>query len=123
MSDRNSIRLDNGWYYSGKGARDWLWRRDGGRCRYCRFALPKPKRSDKGRLIATIDHVEPLSAGGQRMAPDNVVLACERCNRMRGAAPFEDFATFWDNVAGEFTWLRTRLRPSRLGVLRRYDHA
>lgn len=45
------------------------------RCVYCAAPLDFD--------VATIDHVHPLAHGGAH-APGNVVLACARCNRLKG---------------------------------------
>ncbi len=45
------------------------------RCVYC----ASPLEFD----VATLDHVHPLSHGGAHVA-GNVVLACARCNRLKG---------------------------------------
>ncbi len=47
----------------------------GRRCVYCAAELEFD--------FATIDHVHPLSHGGAS-APGNLVLACARCNRLKG---------------------------------------
>jgi 5-methylcytosine-specific restriction endonuclease McrA len=46
----------------------------GRRCVYCATALDLNS--------ATLDHVYPLAHGGAH-APGNVVLACNRCNRLK----------------------------------------
>ena len=44
--------------------------------------------------FATLDHVHPLSHGGAH-AQGNVVLACARCNRLKGdLLPNEFFARY-----------------------------
>ncbi len=48
--------------------RDYLFKRDGGRCRYC------------GGPAKGIDHVDPLSNGGADDAFTNMVTACRTCN-------------------------------------------
>jgi CRISPR/Cas system Type II protein with McrA/HNH and RuvC-like nuclease domain len=58
----------------------------GRRCVYCAAALEFD--------YATLDHVHPLSRGGAHV-PGNVVLACARCNRLKGdLLPTEFFARF-----------------------------
>ena len=53
-------------------------------CHYCKselcwndFGKPKNKR-------VTIDHVIPLSKGGDKWNKKNLVIACETCNREKG---------------------------------------
>lgn len=50
------------------------------------------KKGDGGRL-ATRDHIVPQSEGGA-LHPDNLVLACKRCNNIRGSMPYEDFVRY-----------------------------
>jgi 5-methylcytosine-specific restriction endonuclease McrA len=58
----------------------------GRRCVYCAAALDFD--------FATLDHVHPLSHGGAHV-PGNVVLACARCNRLKGnLLPTEFFARY-----------------------------
>jgi 5-methylcytosine-specific restriction endonuclease McrA len=58
----------------------------GRRCVYCAAALDFD--------FATLDHVHPLSHGGAHV-PGNVVLACARCNRLKGnMLPTEFFARY-----------------------------
>jgi 5-methylcytosine-specific restriction endonuclease McrA len=56
----------------------------GNRCVYCAATLEFD--------FATLDHVYPLSRGGAH-APGNLVMACGRCNRLKGdLLPNEFFA-------------------------------
>ena len=58
----------------------------GRRCVYCAEALEFD--------FATLDHVYPLSHGGAHVA-GNLVLACGRCNRLKGdLLPNEFFARY-----------------------------
>lgn len=54
-----------------------VYKRDGGRCRYCR----RPVGSDYSPY--EIDHVIPLAKGGATEL-SNLVLACRPCNRTKG---------------------------------------
>ena len=56
------------------------------RCVYCAATL--------GLESATLDHVHPVSRGGDNDA-GNLVVACGPCNRMKGdMLPFEFFARY-----------------------------
>lgn len=72
----------------GMGAKDRANRlrtiegRDGPNCHYC-TELP---------THVTLDHVVPVSLDGPDY-PDNLVLSCHGCNSLRGATPYEHFAT------------------------------
>jgi 5-methylcytosine-specific restriction endonuclease McrA len=58
----------------------------GRRCVYCAALLDFD--------YATLDHVHPLAHGGAHV-PGNVVLACERCNRLKGdMLPTDFFARY-----------------------------
>jgi hypothetical protein len=58
----------------------------GRRCVYCATLLEFDD--------ATLDHVHPLAKGGAH-DPGNVVLACSRCNRLKGdMLPQEFFSRF-----------------------------
>jgi len=58
----------------------------GRRCVYCAVTLEFD--------LATLDHVHPLARGGTHV-PGNLVLACARCNRLKGdLLPNEFFARF-----------------------------
>ena len=55
-------------------------------CAYCgRKDLVKDYESVRQPAnLATIDHVQPLSKGGSRYDPENLVIACYRCNQHKG---------------------------------------
>lgn len=58
----------------------------GRRCVYCAAGL--------GLENATLDHVYPLSRGGNH-APGNLVSACQACNQLKGSMlPAEFFARY-----------------------------
>jgi 5-methylcytosine-specific restriction endonuclease McrA len=58
----------------------------GRRCVYCGTSL--------GLEHATLDHVHPLSRGGDH-APGNLVAACQTCNQLKGSMlPAEFFARY-----------------------------
>lgn len=54
-----------------------VFARDGGRCVYCTAPA------------SSLDHVVPRSRGGLHVW-DNVVSACNRCNRLKGDRPISD---------------------------------
>lgn len=58
----------------------------GRRCVYCGSLL--------GLEDATLDHVHPLSRGGDH-APGNLVAACQACNQLKGSLlPLEFFTRY-----------------------------
>lgn len=52
-------------------------------CHYCPKTHLKIETKDKNKL-ATIDHVIPLSKGGEMWNLDNLVPACYTCNMRKG---------------------------------------
>jgi len=56
-------------------------------CHYCgKRDLVQEENPVNGRQpanMATIDHVIPLSKGGAKDDPDNLVIACQRCNEKK----------------------------------------
>lgn len=54
-------------------------------CRWCgvRLTGPSGTRGPRAANERSRDHVEPLSMGGPD-TPENVVLACQACNNLRG---------------------------------------
>lgn len=64
-----------------------LIREHDGKCHYC--GRDVTKKGDGSRL-ATRDHIVPQSEGGT-LHPDNLVLACKRCNNVRGSTPYDVF--------------------------------
>jgi 5-methylcytosine-specific restriction endonuclease McrA len=61
--------------------------RDGWLCRYCRVALYiDDVPADRSDLRATLDHVVPVSLGGDHTYI-NVVVSCATCNSEKGNDP------------------------------------
>lgn len=56
---------------------DWV-----GKCLFCGT---KVAVSAAGSTIATIEHIFPLTGGGDLTDPHNLGLACRRCNGEKGA--------------------------------------
>lgn len=52
-----------------------------GKCIHCNRKLGV---SDNGKTDATIEHVNPLCAGGDPTDPKNLALACSGCNNEKG---------------------------------------
>lgn len=70
-----------------------VWARHGGRCAYCgtQVLAPASDNSLGGHPhLATIDHKLLRSQGGSRRNV-NVVLACQRCNVLRGNMAYQDW--------------------------------
>lgn len=59
-----------------RALRDFILSRDGLTCRYCGLW-------DVSGQILSVDHVLPVSAGGDNRR-DNLVTACWNCNRLKG---------------------------------------
>lgn len=43
------------------------------------------------RVCATVDHVVPISRGGERWDEANLVIACDRCNNKKAAMTVEEW--------------------------------
>lgn len=61
-----------------KRTRFEVFKRDGFCCQYCGAHPPS--------VLLEVDHIDPVAAGGTN-DPDNLVTACEPCNRGKGAVP------------------------------------
>lgn len=53
--------------------------------------------------MATLEHLQPLSQGGSRFSPTNVVCACKRCNNNRGRKSLDSYLHSLGLDHGEFT--------------------
>lgn len=62
--------------------------REDHRCRYCHAptTLPRTGETSGREDMATLDHVQPVCAGGKDTV-DNTVLACWSCNRRKADGP------------------------------------
>ena len=70
-----------------------VWSRDAERCRYCGRGAPRCGICRRtycrdtfhgfGRTPWALDHVIPVQQGGMGTI-DNIVLACTRCNELKG---------------------------------------
>ena len=65
-------------YYNVAENRLRVFERDGYKCHYCEKQLT--------RFTATLDHIQPVSKGGDN-SYENLVTACLHCNSRRGARP------------------------------------
>lgn len=52
-----------------------------GRCIHCNTRLVV---TPQGSTEATLEHINPLCAGGESIDPRNLALACKRCNNEKG---------------------------------------
>lgn len=62
-------------YYNVAENREKIFERDGFKCHYCRKQLT--------RFTATLDHIQPVSRGGDNSL-GNLMTACLHCNSRRG---------------------------------------
>lgn len=67
-----------------------LMKQFGPYCFYCGIKVVKPRGEKPKSNWATVDHVIPRSKGGTR-SDDNSVLACYRCNTLKGNKTLEEF--------------------------------
>jgi hypothetical protein len=68
-------------YYNVRENREKVFERDGFQCHYCKKQLT--------RFTATLDHIQPVSRGGDNSL-GNLVTACIHCNSRRGNRPVMD---------------------------------
>lgn len=66
--------------------------RDGGDCAICKEPLGRGIRDETHPLYITLDHIEPVSAGGSDKI-QNLRLAHNKCNNERGATPVNGTVT------------------------------
>jgi hypothetical protein len=59
-------------------------------CFYCKKG-PLKVQSDHDSDLATLDHVKPLSKGGERFHSSNLVVACYACNSRKKDKDLNDF--------------------------------
>lgn len=71
----------------GSVLRDEVWRRDQGCCVLCGVAVRRFKnhRYDAENTLGHIDHITPVSQGGQNTI-DNLRLLCKGCHDKKSAA-------------------------------------
>lgn len=69
-------------FYNVRGNRLKIFERDAFKCRYCNKQLT--------RFTATLDHVHPISEGGDNTQA-NLVTACLDCNSRKNSRPLGDF--------------------------------
>lgn len=63
-------------YGDARVERSWV-----GRCIHCNTRLYVAM---SGETNATVEHINPLCAGGESVDPRNLALACNRCNNEKG---------------------------------------
>lgn len=59
-------------------------------CFYCKCG-PLKAQTDSEEELATLDHVKPLSKGGERFCSSNLVVACYSCNSRKKDKDFDEF--------------------------------
>lgn len=83
-----------------KSARDRLRKKQSDRCYYCRLLMGFGKQFKNHRCGATLEHLLPVSAGGDNSFK-NLVLACRRCNDAKRSMLEEEF---WKMVNSREVW-------------------
>lgn len=59
-------------------------------CFYCGHEVQRGKRGQNPQWVATVDHLQPVSRGGEN-SYENAVIACYSCNKLKGALTLEEF--------------------------------
>ncbi len=67
-----------------------LWSEQGGLCFYCDVPTTLPTESNPIPTTATVEHLTRKADGGTN-DPDNLVMACSRCNSTRGKTDWRDW--------------------------------
>jgi hypothetical protein len=75
-------------YYNVRENRLKVFERDGYKCHYCEKQLT--------RFTATLDHIQPVSKGGDNSF-ENLVTSCLLCNSRRGNRPVMDIINEQEN--------------------------
>jgi 5-methylcytosine-specific restriction endonuclease McrA len=63
-------------------------------CTYCRKTNLRIQFDNKKvphNILATIDHIIPISLGGGVFDKDNVCVCCSKCNSKKGNMSIEEF--------------------------------
>lgn len=86
-SNRNGIRRArrNGKREFGKAHFIFIYERDEGRCNHCKSSLNVGDRGMNKDESPVLDHIIPLSKGGEHNA-NNVQLLCNKCNTIKGSS-------------------------------------
>ncbi len=88
--------------------RAYLRTRDGDNCHWCTRPMSFDWTSPRDKRFATVEHLLPRSRGGTSQ-PGNLVLACRKCNVVRGnLADPTQFNLRMDRIAAEIK--REKLR-------------
>lgn len=81
------------------------WASGNRNCYYCSLKMePIPKNQDLGPLCVTVDHKEPLVAGGDD-APWNWALGCWLCNNRKGQMSEAEFRALLDAEKHPPAWV------------------
>jgi hypothetical protein len=94
-----------------------LWMEAETRCAYCgrETVFPSVLPDTRSDLTATVDHVVPISRGGQARG-SNCVLACMTCNNLKADMMPQEWRAFMLSTPG--WWWKEPFRLRRNGVLR-----
>ena len=92
------------------------------RCAYCGTDVATALFA-RGPAQPTVDHFVPKSAGGRNVA--NLVLACSRCNNLKGSIDPRRLLMIWMTVdrRGFYRAVRAVLRRERRGKKARSEEA
>lgn len=102
----------------GRADREAALRKQHGRCAYCLDRL--------NYRTVTRDHVRPRSQGGLDHR-NNIVAACEPCNRLKGPMPYAIFVRMISDphpgeaMAFRMVWVSRRLNSALIRMERNLD--
>lgn len=62
-------------------------------CEYCglRNLVRKVTKQSEKLILATLDHIVPLSRGGSEFDISNIKLCCQKCNTLKGDMRVKEF--------------------------------
>lgn len=88
-----------------------IFKRDSFTCQYCGAQPPA--------VVLEVDHIHPVAEGGDN-AQDNLITACDKCNRGKGKRPLGDKIVRPD---ADLMWLKTQQETAELKRYRKVKAA
>jgi hypothetical protein len=90
-----------------------LFSENGGKCAYCKrqTEMPSLLPGSHHDLTATVEHIVPISRGGN-MKGENTTLACLFCNNLKAGMTPQEWAEFM--MMNPQWWIRAKRTTARL---------
>ena len=77
-----------------------IYMRDGFQCCYCGRGIAIETDDADESIRLTLDHLTPVNGEKPNNHETNLITCCDDCNKMRGTAPWQEFATAAAEVQG-----------------------